>query len=450
MDNYFLDKYGAPEEEEKQLAPNYFREKYPEEKPEKRTAQSLMTNRPKAAYDILKAMPESAAGMFKQALRFAADPKSTIQAGGELAEQTGNKLGRTAAEVVHGQEMEVMPERQEQLPDAAWEAMKERLGGGDELATTLTTDPLGLALDASVLKPLRGLDPMSGLSRLTDKAVTAGSKAAYADALGIPKWIDPERRTALINKGMDSKLDASPKGLQRLAKDKGVQETIINDILENMGKNDRFDVNDINQHMNKLMREFEGTPDGNKKIAKIKQMRDNMNREFIYRDTNGNPILGQNGMPIQKDLISAKEMQHYKTKAYEDAYARESTSPQKAISAKTKGTRTQGRGAKDSLNRTYPELIDPNLEWGKLAQLKPMIERAMEKFTEVGHADIIPYISKKVRDPEWRSKIAIATRRMADGDIELKGMELGSADLRIALVMSGRNEEFVNEGFSYQ
>jgi hypothetical protein len=68
----------------------------------------------------------------------------------------------------------------------------------------------------------------------------------------------------------------------------------------------------------------------------------------------------------------------------------------------------------------------------------------MERFAEYD-AGLIPYISKKVRDPSWRSKLAIATRKLADGDIAWLEKNLPSADIRIALVMAGRNQEILEQ-----
>ena len=442
--NYFEEKHGKKEDQGRVYEPNYFVAKHEEPEEPEYKAQDLMLDRPKAAHTMLKALPESAAELLKNFIRFAADPKGVVTGGVDLAKQTANKAGRKIAEAVEGQEMEVMPERPEIVADTIWEGVKQRLGGGDELATTLMTDPLGLAMDASIFKPLRGLDPMTRVSGTVDKAATAVSKRMYADAVGIPRKIDPERRGELIDVGMnpEARLTANPEGIKNLKGQQAVVAKDINEVFGTLGKVDTFSPSAINQHLITLMKKYEGTSGGNANIAKVQQLRDKLYSEFIYRHPDGSPILGTDGMPVLKEKISAAELQKYKTDAYDQFYKRD-IDPSVKVSegAKTRTIKQQARGAKDELQRAYPELIDPNIEWGKLAQLKPMIERSMERFTEMEAG----YVMKMLRDPEWRSKMAIAVRKMADGDVNVWGKELGSADLRIALVLAGRNEEMIDE-----
>lgn len=452
MSNIY-DQFNTPEDEKK-YEKNIYREKFdePESEPEFKS-RDLMLNRGKAAHQMLSAVPESAAQLVKDFLRFAADPKSVIEAGGDAVAQTGNKIGREVAEVVQGQELEQMPERQEMLPDAIWEGIKKRYGGGDELATTLMTDPIGMSMDVGVLKRLKGFDPLTGASKVADKVVTKGAESLYADAVGIPKKLPAERRQALIDEGMnpDARVTANRKGLDVLDAEMEIVGNDINKIISDLPiLEDGFSVQSINKNLNDLMRSYEGVSGGNKRIAKVKQIRDDLQNEFLYRDTNGRIINDAQGRPIPKETITAAELQKYKKDVYSQVYKRE-VDPSVKISegARTKTMKQQGRAAKDELNRTYPELIDPNIKWGKLAQLKPMVERAMERFTEI-EPGMIPYLSKKIRDPEWRSRIAISLRKMADGDIDILGKELGSRDLRIVMVMAGRNEQMVEEEFTVQ
>lgn len=450
MSNIY-DQFDEPEDAKKYQQNIYNQFDEDEDDEEKYTAQGLMMDRPKAAYGWLKAVPESAAQLMKDFLRFAADPKKVGMGAIDLAKQTGNKIGRNVAEVVQGQEMDVMPERQELVADTAWQGMKDRLGGGDELATTLMTDPVGLGVDASILKPFRGLDPMTMMSKGVDAAATGLSKKMYADAVNIPRNLDPQRRADLIDTGMnpDRRVTADMEGIQAInAAQKDIEKT-LNEVVNVQGATDRFDVQVINSELDELMKSYEGTSGGNARIARVNQLKRQLQGEFIYRDTNGNPILDADDMPIPKNTISAQELSKYKKDAYTQVYDRE-VDPNSAVraGAKTKTIKQQARAAKDELNRTYPELIDPNIKWGKYAQLRPIIERAMERFTEL-EPGMIPYISKAVRDPKWRSKLAISLRKAADGDITWK-RELGSRDLRVALVMLGRNEQMIEEELMIQ
>jgi hypothetical protein len=418
--------------------------------------------------------PESALNLGKDLYSAVSSPIKTAKALWETAEATGNKVGRFAAEQIHndGESLEVMPERSELAANMVGEEMSERYGGAENILRTAIEDPVGLGLDVGgplgLVKRSAGLiDPMQLVSKGIDKGVTKLAERGYAKNIGISDTIDPDRKAALVKEGMDEGIDASGAGLSKI---KAIK-TEINDAIQstiNRRGDGSFNVEDINSNLDELMEGYEGTPDGLKNIAMVRARQKQLFEEFpamengrpiidpatiTYR-TKTNPHTGQETrvrdrsteQPLLRETISAQEMQKFKTKSYEKAYKLENDpDTSRSDSPDTKTIKQQARASKDLLEDRYDEFAHMNDKWSKQANLKPMVERAIEQF-EASDKSLIPYLGDALKDPKYRTKIARAARKAASGDIAFLERTLSSADIRVAIAMSGRNLQTLEGG----
>jgi len=410
----------------------------------------LMTD----VWEGVKNVPEDLVRLGKTIGGIALDIPGTARAAGDTAMGAAQKLARN----LPGVPEDAPKGDKEVAAEAAWKAgYTDRWSTPEKIRRTLIDEPVMSALDVggvggAVLKPLRAIEPMTAASRGLDKLVTKGSKSIYGDAMGIERSMEPGRRAELIDRGMDTTgqgfkgIDASPEGLARLETPQAAISAKLDEVISNsVASGDRIQISEINQHLDDLMRSYENTIGGNQKIAKIKEAKAAVAQEFPYR-VEGKPVVyGPNDTPILRTSLTPAEMQKVKTKLYEDVYDVKADTLAKKDSS-TLTMEEQARGAKESIEQRVPEISALNEDWGKLAELKPYVRNAMDTFQQ-SDPGLVPYISKKMRDPGWRSKMAIAMRKLADGDIAAmeKIPGINSADIRVAMVMAGRNREVLEE-----
>ena len=87
--------------------------------------------------ETISNIPSSALALGEDIYTAVRHPIDTATGIGKLAQSTGNKIGRNVAELVYGQEMEVMPQHSEQIADVVGSAIKDRYGSVDALKNTL-------------------------------------------------------------------------------------------------------------------------------------------------------------------------------------------------------------------------------------------------------------------------------------------------------------------------
>lgn len=101
-------------------------------------------------WNMVYNIPGSAKGVYEGFLNTISDPEALINGMADLAVDTGNYIGRKAAEVTTGQDLEIMPGREETMVDNVVDYYGDRYGSWDKALNTLENDPVGALVDMPV------------------------------------------------------------------------------------------------------------------------------------------------------------------------------------------------------------------------------------------------------------------------------------------------------------
>jgi hypothetical protein len=428
----------VPEEKEMQVSP--FADLRSEKKLEYTKEDFLRDPRTLIAAAV-KNSPESAWSLLKSLGAIAQNPMGAAANAGKMVQQTANKLGRKAAEFEYSrthprQDFEVMPGREETLPDLAGQELKNRYGGVDQILNTIATDPVGAAFDVGgvggmIAKPLKAIEPLANAGKVVQKAAGGSGgtlpERAYMQAAGIPLSAGDEG-VRLANRAMNERIPVSYKGMSELQKLKSEAGITIDKIIQDgAARNVRIPKSNITNYLDAMIK------DDRYKITlpelrQLHKMRQDFARQFRFKTT-----------------LSAKEMQDWKTNAYERAYKGEaSLAPDKTTSITAKADREMARGAKESLELRFPELKDANNNWADYAKLKSYVDAKVDA-TKASDELFGTMMQMTIRNPWVQKNMGRMLKAVRDGDLGWLEKNLNSNEIRTALVLGGRNQEMVDE-----
>jgi hypothetical protein len=430
---------GDEKPEDREMTVNKF-SKYKKEPKLEYTKEQFLRDPRTLIAEIVKNSPESAWKILESLGTAAMSPMKTLASAGQMVKQGANKLGRKAAEFEYSrthprEEFEVMPGREETLPDLAIQGMKDRYGSVDNALNTLATDPVGVAFDVGApIKRIPGLgsiEPIAAAGRGAQRVAGGISgvlpEKMYMKAQGVPlstgqKGIDLARRS------MENRIPGGYKGmseLDKLKKEAGI--TIDNIIQDVAARNVRIPKSNITNYLDAMIR------DDRYKITlpelrQLHKMRQDFARQFRFKTT-----------------LSAKEMQDWKTNAYERAYKGEaSLAPDKTTSITAKADREMARGAKESLELRFPDLKDVNGKWADYAKLKSYVDAKVDA-TKASDELFGSMMENTVSHPRFKAGLAQALKRVRDGDLGWIEQRYNSNEIRALLVLAGRNQEMVED-----
>jgi hypothetical protein len=382
------------------------------------------------------------------------NPIDSLTAMGKLGQSGITKMGRKLAEMTSGEDIAPRGDT-EDVADMFTEDLKGRYGGWPEIRNTMITDPSGVALDATgAVSPLARLPSMSMLGKIPDVAGNlgrlgqAGLRASkiperlYANAAGIkPSNLD---RLDIASGGMrarpTSKLSeqtggggvgVSPAGLQKADAIKKSIGNEINKIIADAAEtNMPIPRTTISKYLDAMIEENRLLPDIGD-VRALEKMRDDFNTQFG-----------------DKMNLFPEEMQAWKKKAYDNVYTKDA-SPDPLVSGgiTTKAERQMAFGAKDALEKRFPDLKDVNQEFAEVARVRPFIAERLNAVDELE-----PSLGKMYRQtlgsPKLRGRLAILLDKIAQGDSTAWMRGLNSREIRTLIELSGRNREFVEENFA--
>jgi hypothetical protein len=388
-------------------------------------------------------IPESAMGLAKNLVQPILHPIETGSGLVDLAKATGNKLGRKAAEFVTGQELEPMPERSELSADVVGQGLKDRYGGVDQILNTIKTDPIGAWADVGGLGRVGGLgknaEPISAAASAINKGykgvmgsdlpLTAPERY-YRSAAGIQKSRGQEGLD-IAREGVDRRIGITEEGLDKLGQAKRLVGDQMDRIIDDAtARNVRIPKTAITKYLDAMiMDDYYSWGAG--ELNTLKNMRSKFDEQFRYRNT-----------------LSAEEMQKWKTNAYERAYAKESTlAPTDASGISAKADRQMARGAREALEQRMPEIAGPNADWASLARLEPYIKNALDKGAD--SQSFWGAVKNTLASPSGQAKMAFALDKYKKSDfkswLDWAEKNLNTNEIRAALVLSGRNQETLDE-----
>lgn len=387
-------------------------------------------------------IPESAYGLVGDLTRTAVNFEDTVKGVGELAQGTGNKMGRVAAEFMQGQELERMPERNELAADLVGEGFSDRYGSIENALNTAVNDPVGMGLDLSgvggvIPKLGRATDLMGMAGRGTQRALGKVPERLYANSIGMRPSMRAEGAGA-IDAGLGRATGKKPvpisrKGVDRadaFKKGAGAElDKIIGEAAERMVPIPRTVVTRYLDAMIADNRYVMTAPE----LNKLKKIKSDFDKQFG-----------------EKQTLFPEEVQAWKTAAYERAYKKEaSLAPDDATSVSAKADREMARGAKESLELRMPKLKDVNNEWASYAKLREFVEKKVDTVSQSNEL-FGTIMNNTLRSPRFRGRLAIILDKVQRGDMGWLEKNLNTHEIRTALVLAGRYTEMLGEETMYK
>lgn len=420
--------------------------------------------------EMVSNIPGSAVQYGKDILHAVSNPADTAKAIGGLAQSVGNKLGRTAAELVHGQEMEPMPEHSEAAANAVGGAIKDRYGSVDAVKKTLMTDPVGALADVSgammasrvpgVAKAAAAVEPMNAAVRSARSVgkflipEKAAQNLYQSSAKFSTTKLSPEQLAGVVQTALDHGIMPTAKGVAKVQGRLDILNTQLDDLISNatdLGV--QIPAREIYQHLGELRKTKGGIRLGAESdVAAINKIagefRDHMKK-------------------LGKTSLSPAELQEFKVNAYKDINwdaKRMTGTPIKEDTYKA-----MARAAKDEIAKSVPDVANINKALGELYDLQPHLTQAARRIgnrnpiglttplnvgaggflgsaadaTGVGVAAGV--VASALNNPKMQARIAIVLNKMKNGDVNWLKNNMHLAETRIALSLAGRNEEEISD-----
>lgn len=419
------------------------------------------------AMTMVKNIPSSVAGVAQDIYQAVRHPVQTEEALSGLFQSTLKKGQRKVRELAAG--VDIAPEGEESA-DAAWEALKQRYGSVDRFQRTLMEDPAGVMIDLSaagtVTRPLRvsrltqataALDPINVAANTGKTAVKALTPKEFpqrlyrsANKLKFHEDMPHANQMAALEAGMKYGLRNTARGEAKLERTIAPLKEKLNRIVdEATGSGVVIDSEKLFDYMPELRKSKSGV-----KVEAIKDA------EIINKAEQGvRATLPTN--PSQP-FITPRTVQDFKTDAYKKVYKALGGDKPETTLADTYGT--MARGAKDALEAQVKGTAEINAELGPLLNLKRPLKHAAERLPgDYGNVlrATIPAIAgggvglvagpkagmataagvAAITSPLAKTKLAIALRKLQQGDVGWLQNNLNATELRAVLAVAGRQED---------
>lgn len=424
---------------------------------------------------MAKNIPSSASRLVANTVDAVVHPVRTGKALGNLAQSTGNYLGRKAAELVTGQEIEADPLNDESVAQGAGQAMKDRYGSVNALKRTLQNDPVGLLSDASGVGMVAGKAPMlAKVGQISAAAEPVGLMVRATKASGramLPKSLAPriyesgmklnhpdlDTQNAIVRNAMEEGVIPKEKAgfLDRRKGRKGRKE-VRDEINASQAKADQLVsdatgagtgvfASDLFKYFPDLQQKYSGI------VPKGKRNRRTLNRvEQEMTDTIGPRV-----------VLTPDEVQKFKqqaNKATFDEYGR----PKKDVESEA-WSNLRG-GAKEALEDAVPGLGEANQRTAKLINIEKPLKKTIKKmsgdklvrymaFGGTGVAATAaaifggPVVSTGVlalaylSRPASKARIGIALNRLKTGKTDWMPESMTGAEARVALQLAAQEAQ---------
>lgn len=414
-------------------------------------------------------IPSSAAKYAGDIASAVMNPIDTARSIGGLAQSVGNKIGRNAAEFIHGQEMDTLPEYSEDAANAVGGAIKGRYGSLDAVKSTLMNDPVGALADVSGLGMASKVPGVARIAaaaeplNIASKGVKAAAKAIipermaqnlYQSAAKFSTTLKPEQRAQIVQTALDYGVMPTSKGVAKVEGRLGILNAHLDDLIETAtSSGQKIPVNAVFQHLAELRKTKGGVRLGNDSdLAAIDKIAGEFHRSMKKRG---------------KSELTPKELQAFKVSAYKDINwdAKRMT----GTPIKEDAYKSMARGAKDAISQAVPEANEINKLLGELYELQPHLSRSASRIDNrnpiglttpinvgaggylgsvadsAGLGVAAGVVASALNNPKMQARIAIALNKMKQGDVKWLENNMHLAETRIALSLAGRNEEMTSD-----
>lgn len=429
--------------------------------------------------ETAKNFPGSLYRAGKEAAHAVMNPVDTAQALGQLVSSGVDKAAVSLTEAIMGGEApdNIPGVYDTRAADAVGGFYKDRYGSMDALKTTAMEDPAGMMLDATAaLSPLSGvkgvskavsaIDPITGTARAAQTAAKAlipeGTAAKlYESAAKFSTAIPSKERGAMVATALEHGIMPTQKGVKKVADRVDALNTALDDLIETAGANGtKIPVDSVFMYLDDLKKQKGGNFQfgAGDDLAAIQKIEDNFRRDL-------DDWAEQAGARIS--AVSPQQLQNFKKGIYRriNWNAKNKQTPSMAGEDAMKA---MGRAAKDEIVKAVPEASEINKLLGDLLELQPNLIRAAGRIdnrnlisldtsvkTGAGVAGGAAYDAAGVGaglglalsllgSPKIKPRIAIALKRLRDGDINWINQNLGDPGVRAGLVLAGRAEEIIS------
>lgn len=267
------------------------------------------------------------------------------------------------------------------------------------------------------------LDPMTLAARGAGGAAGAAAPRLMRNAAGI--------RRSDMEKGLDLGREMAREGIgptqSGLRKSRNIMEELGPELDELVSAHPyRTPKHVLTKDFDDLMKKYEKRPEGQRRIAEIKRIKNEFLNEFGDRR-----------------MITSDELQNWKTGAYKDAYQRSaSLDIEEAKGPRTVATRQSARNAKNELEARIPGYADINQRWQTAAQAEPYIKARIDAAPPTG---VFAKLWKNVAHDKVKSGAAQFLQRVSDGPkgkaMSWLEQNFNTPEIRAILYLTGEEEE---------
>ena len=396
--------------------------------------------------------------------------KALLDLGGSALE----KVGRNFEEFYSGEEIAPTPGK-EDAANAMGQFYKDRYGSVDAFKQTAMDDPAGLMLDASMLvAPARAaskvpmvakitstVDPINAIARTGQtamKVIPEGYAAKLYDSAAKFSNREGFDRNAAIRTAMDEGILPTNKGVRKLENRIQILDATLDDLIAEAGASGmKIPVSAIESHIGELRKTKGGFRLGRgKDVEKIDKILETWHKDLA--------ALGGGG---RVSSVSPEFIQKFKQSAYGDVNWNAKRPGAKASRIEEDTYKAMARGAKDAISEAIPEASEINKLLGQLLELQPELIKATGRIDKhnmigldtsfktgagaaIGIAAGSPGIGtgigmalSMIGNPRIKPRVALALKRLRDGDVKWIDQNLGDPAVRAAIVLAGRAEEIV-------
>lgn len=395
---------------------------------------------------IAQSLPDEAIGAVKGIGSMLAHPVDTLKGAGEAVGSLLEKGGRKFEEFYTGEDIPA-DKNKEYLANEIIGATKRDYGSLEAAANTMMNKPLQFGTDIAgvggllpkVGRTMQALNPLTGAGRGLQAGIGSSGVAnkMYRGAAGIePSSL--QRGEALAESGLKNKVPVSRKGLDTIIKTKEAIGNKIQEIIDGGDINGRIDMpiptRPVMKYLDALIEESRFVDDL-ESVNTFKALRANFNEQFG-----------------DKANFFPDELQKWKVNTYDKVYqADASLDPLVKQGAKAKGQRMMGKGAKEELEKRFPDIAPENVKFAEYAKLKPYVKNRIDALAEQNmHAPFLAIYRKTLANPAFTSRIAIAFDAIANNDMGKLESMFNTHEIRTALALMGRNREFLDEQTEYE
>jgi hypothetical protein len=421
--------------------------------------------------EMLSNIPSSAAGVASDFAHAVTNPVDTGRAVAQLGGSVLEKIGRNFEEFALGEDIPPTPGK-EDAANAVGQFYKDRYGSLDAIKQTAERDPVGMMVDVAGAGSASRIPGLSRVAAAVDpiNAVARGGQAAlkaippnlaskmYDTAAKFSTTLPQAKRESLVRTALEHGFLHTQGGVRRISSRIDLLDAQLDDLIEQAGRaGERIPVNRVFDHLSELRKSRGGVRLGaaedlnaiDKIVASFQSHLDNLGQQMGGRIT----------------ALSPEQLNEFKRSAYKDINwdaKRLSGTPVKEDTYKA-----MARAAKDAVSEAVPEASEINRLLGELLELQPHLIRSANRIDNrnfisldtsiktgagiaggaavdaTGTGAAIGLAASLLGNPKVKPRIALALKRLRDGDVRWIDQHIGDPAVRAAIVLAGNAEQIV-------